>query len=67
MHSSVHRRRRKRQWPMLALLATASFLMSVVVSYHWPAKGGVQVEPDSVAARASGREPASVGGLDRAR
>ena len=48
MHSSILRKRRKRQWPLLALLATASFLTSVVVSYHWPAK------TDAVSSKARG-------------
>lgn len=62
MHSTILLKRRKRQWPLLALLATASFLMSVVVSYHWHAKD------DSVApAQASDRQSASVDWLERAR
>ena len=61
MHSLILRKRRKRQWPLLALLATASFLTSVVVSYQWRPK------TDAVSSRSSGRQSASVEGLDRGR
>lgn len=58
MHSSIVPKRRKRQWPLLALLASASFLTSVVVSYNWRAK---------VDARVPDRQSASLGRFDRAR
>ena len=61
MHSSILRKRRKRQWPLLAFLATASFLTSVVVSYHWSAK------TDAVSSKARGGQSASVDLLDRGR
>ena len=57
-HSSILPKRRRRQWTLIALLATTAFLTSVVVSYHWCPKGD---------ACASDRQSASVGRLDRAR
>jgi hypothetical protein len=59
MHSSIQRKRPRRLWPLLALLASTAFLMGAVVSYHWRAQG----EPS----QASSGQSASVGRLSRAR
>lgn len=57
VQSSVQVRSRGKQWPWLALLATASLLVSAALSYHW--------RPASASpAHTSGSLPANVDATD---
>lgn len=54
VRSSVQLRSRGRQWPWLALLATASLILSAVLSYNWRPASPVR-------ARTSESAPTSAG------